>query len=65
MGKAVFDISMSLDGYIAASNRRPEEPLGDGGERLHDWAMGGEDGTITVIDALPAAPYISATFLAL
>ncbi len=37
MSKVVFDISMSLDGYIAASNRRPEEPLGDGGERLHEW----------------------------
>jgi hypothetical protein len=26
-----FDISMSLDEYIAAPNRRPEEPLGDNG----------------------------------
>ena len=34
-----FDISMSLDGYIAARNRRPEEPLGDDGERLHQWAF--------------------------
>jgi dihydrofolate reductase len=34
-----FDISMSLDGYIAAPNRRPEEPLGDNGERLHEWAF--------------------------
>ena len=34
-----FDISMSLDGYIAAPNRRSEEPLGDNGERLHEWAF--------------------------
>jgi hypothetical protein len=34
MGKVVFDISMSLDGFMTAANRRPEEPLGDGGERL-------------------------------
>src|ERR687893_424377 len=34
-----FD-SMSLDGYIAAPNRRPEAPLGDDGERLHEWAFG-------------------------
>jgi dihydrofolate reductase len=36
---ASFDISMSLDGYLAAPNRRPDEPLGDNGERLHDWAF--------------------------
>lgn len=32
-----LDISISLDGYIAAAGRTPEEPLGHGGERLHDW----------------------------
>jgi len=42
MGKVVLAISMSLDGFITAANRRPEEPMGDGGLRLHDWA-GGED----------------------
>jgi dihydrofolate reductase len=35
--KVVLDISMSLDGFVAAANRRPEQPLGDGGERLHEW----------------------------
>ena len=43
MGKVVFDISMSLDGFIAAANRRPEGPLGDGGQRLPDWAMGEDE----------------------
>jgi dihydrofolate reductase len=37
MGKVIWDMSMSLDGFITASNRRPEEPMGDGGERLHEW----------------------------
>lgn len=32
MSKVIFDISMSLDGFITAANRRPEEPMGDGGE---------------------------------
>ena len=41
-GKVVFDISMSLDGFVTASNRRSEKPMGDGGQRLHEWAMGGE-----------------------
>jgi hypothetical protein len=39
----VFDISMSVDGFVTASNRVPEEPFGDGGQRLHEWAMGRED----------------------
>jgi len=30
MGKVFFDISMSLDGFMTAANRRPEEPMGDG-----------------------------------
>jgi dihydrofolate reductase len=36
----VFDISMSLDGYLTAANRRHDQPLGDAGEVLHTWAMG-------------------------
>lgn len=32
-------IAMSLDGYVAGPNQRLEEPLGDGGERLHEWAF--------------------------
>ncbi len=43
MSKVIFDISMSLDGFITAANVRPDEPMGDGGERLHDWALNGED----------------------
>src|ERR671910_1270505 len=40
MTRVIFDISMSLDGYMTASNVSAEEPLGDGGQRLHDWAFG-------------------------
>jgi dihydrofolate reductase len=43
MGKVVFDISMSLDGFITGPNMRPDEPMGDGGERLHEWAFGGDE----------------------
>jgi dihydrofolate reductase len=31
---------MSLDGFIAGPNRTVEQPLGDGGERLHEWIFG-------------------------
>jgi dihydrofolate reductase len=41
--KVVFDISMSLDGFVTAANTRPDEPMGDGGERLHEWAFGGDE----------------------
>jgi hypothetical protein len=38
MTTVIFDISMSLDGFATASGVRPEELLGDGGQRLHRWA---------------------------
>jgi dihydrofolate reductase len=38
MGLVVFEISMSLDGFIAGPNDRPGLGLGEGGERLHQWA---------------------------
>ncbi|MGH2951282.1 MAG: dihydrofolate reductase family protein [Solirubrobacterales bacterium] len=34
-----FDISMSLDGYIAGPNPTLDEPLGEGGEGLHEWGV--------------------------
>jgi dihydrofolate reductase len=37
-------MSMSLDGFIAGPNEGPDNGLGDGGERLHDWAVSGEVG---------------------
>ena len=43
MTSVVFDISMSLDGYITGPNRRPDQPLGDEGERLHTWAFDDDD----------------------
>ena len=43
MGKVILDMSMSLDGFVTASNQRPEEPMGDGGLRLLEWALSDED----------------------
>ena len=46
MGKVIFDISMSLDGFITGANARPEAGwggLGEGGERLHDWGFNSAD----------------------
>jgi dihydrofolate reductase len=43
MSKVVFGTSMSLDGFMTASDRSAEEPLGAGGERLHAWIMESDD----------------------
>jgi dihydrofolate reductase len=37
MGKVNFDVGVSLDGYLAGPNPRFEEPLGDAGEKVHEW----------------------------
>jgi dihydrofolate reductase len=42
MPKLKLDISMSLDGFIAGPNQTLEEPLGRGGEQLHEWALGAQ-----------------------
>ena len=39
MSKVWHEISMSLDGYVAGPNPTLEEPLGRGGEQLHEWVV--------------------------
>jgi dihydrofolate reductase len=39
MGKVTVDISVSLDGFIAGPDPSREEPLGRGGEDLHEWVI--------------------------
>jgi dihydrofolate reductase len=39
MGKLTLDISMSLDGFVAGPNQTLDEPLGKGGEGLHEWVV--------------------------
>jgi dihydrofolate reductase len=39
VSKVTCDLSMSLDGYVAGPDQTLEEPLGRGGEQLHEWAM--------------------------
>jgi dihydrofolate reductase len=39
MAKLRFNITMSLDGYVAGSGQSLESPLGEGGMGLHDWAF--------------------------
>jgi dihydrofolate reductase len=37
MAQLMLEITMSLDGFIAGPNQTLEQPLGEGGERLHEW----------------------------
>jgi dihydrofolate reductase len=51
MGKVIFVISMSLDGYITAAKQTPDNPMGDGGLRLQEWAFGDDETNRAYIEA--------------
>ena len=50
MSSTVLYMSMSLDGFVAGPNESLDNGLGDGGERLHEWALG-VDGVQQLDDA--------------
>jgi dihydrofolate reductase len=39
MSKVTCHMSISLDGFVAGPNKGPDEPLGVGGMRLHEWHL--------------------------
>jgi dihydrofolate reductase len=39
MSKLKFNITMTLDGYIAGPNQSVEHGLGEGADHIHDWAL--------------------------
>ncbi len=39
MSKLRCHISISLDGFVAGPNQSEENPLGEGGEELHEWVF--------------------------
>ncbi len=42
MGKVVFNMTMSLDGFVAGPNDSPDNGLGDGGDGLFKWYFSGD-----------------------
>ena len=63
MSRLRFEISVSLDGYAAGPGQSVDDPLGAGGEQLHEWALklaswreahGREGGTRSVDDEIMA-----------
>ncbi|MEP6688285.1 MAG: hypothetical protein ABJC36_08040, partial [Gemmatimonadales bacterium] len=39
MSRLRFTISLSLDGYVAGPDQSKKDPLGIGGEGLHEWVL--------------------------
>ena len=66
MPDLILDISVSLDGYVAGPNPDLDDPLGKGGEQLHEWIFGtrawreahGLDGGEDSADSVMAAELI-------
>jgi dihydrofolate reductase len=58
----VLYMSMSLDGFIAGPNERPDNGLGDGGHRLHEWYFGDESSDVNrqIVDEFMATGAIVA-----
>ena len=63
MTRLRLGLTMSLDGYVAGPNQSVAHPLGEGGEKLHEWAFavrsfreqhGMEGGTTGPDDAVAA-----------
>ena len=59
MAKLKLSMTMSLDGFVAGPNQSRENPLGEGGMRLHEWVFatrsfrkthGGEGGSTGLDD---------------
>ncbi len=44
-------VTISLDGFLAGADQSLEDPLGVGGERLHQWMFPGDDGALLEGDA--------------
>jgi len=42
MGKVVFNMTVSLDGFVAGPNDNPDNGLGDGGDALFNWYFSGD-----------------------
>lgn len=42
MGKVTFNMTVSLDGFVAGPNDGPENGLGDGGQGLFNWYFSGD-----------------------
>lgn len=52
MSQVLLSMSVSLDGFMRAPNPTPEEPLGVGGEQLHEWAFGADPEGAAILEKM-------------
>ncbi|HEY2980873.1 MAG TPA: dihydrofolate reductase family protein [Anaerolineales bacterium] len=68
MGKVAFNMTMSLDGFVAGPNDGPENGLGDGGDGLFRWYANGDtavpisDGTMVLKVSAQSAALLKEAF---
>ena len=56
MTKVTCDITTSADGFVAGPDQTVENPIGKGGDRLHQWMFNPQGRDQEVIDAWQGAP---------
>ena len=69
MSKLRLQISISIDGFVAGPNQSEDDPLGEGGTELHQWAFAtdswneqhGREGGQSGVDADVAARMMAGT----
>jgi dihydrofolate reductase len=55
MSQVICDITISVDGFAAGPNQSAEDPIGEGGDRLHRWMLEDADANAEVIEGITAA----------
>ncbi|HEY8481976.1 MAG TPA: dihydrofolate reductase family protein [Spirillospora sp.] len=55
MSKVTCDLTISVDGYVAGPDQRPDQPLGANGERLHRWMFEEADRHAESLEKITAA----------
>ena len=56
MTTVTCNISTSVDGFVAGPRQSLQNPIGQGGMRLHDWHLEPEDADLAVIDEWQNTP---------
>jgi dihydrofolate reductase len=56
MTTVTCNISASVDGFVAGPRQSLQNPIGEGGARLHDWHLEPEDADLAVIDGWQSTP---------
>jgi dihydrofolate reductase len=56
MSSVTCNLSISLDGFVAGPGQRLDNPLGDGGLRLHEWHFDAAGADQAVVDEWQATP---------